>query len=98
MCLSIAVGLLLLVMLAGYLVLLKAGEQQGKTKIIGQIISWIVIVTALVGMLCTTAALHCRSGKYSYCKKGGKSQSCNYSGKSGKNQCSYKSKNQGSDK
>ena len=67
------VGVLLLVMLAGYLVLLKASAQEGKLKTIGQIISWIVIITASIGTICSTVAIHRYSRKsYSACYKKGK--------------------------
>lgn len=57
-------GILLLVMLAGYLVLVKAYSQKGSLKVIGQIISWMVIAIAFAGTICTTVNLHCRPGKY----------------------------------
>lgn len=63
MYLGLVIGILLVVMLAGYLVLVKAHSQKGGLKTIGQIISWIVIITAFAGTICTTAALHCRKGK-----------------------------------
>lgn len=70
MYMAMLVGVLLLLMLAGYLVLLKASAQEGKLKTIGQIISWIVIITAFIGMLCSTAAIHRYSNKsYSACCK-----------------------------
>lgn len=64
MCLGLNSGIFLIVMLAGYLVLVKAHGQKGGLKTIGQIISWIVIITAFAGTICTTVALHCRAGKY----------------------------------
>lgn len=89
MCLPLVVVLLLLAMLAGYMVLIKAYEQKDKLKLIGQIISWIVIVTAFVGMLCSTAAIHCHSKRYKgFCNKSYKSKQCSLSDKSKKAQCS----------
>lgn len=102
MCLTLAVGLLLLVMLAGYVALIKAYEQTGKLKVIGQIISWIVIVSAFLGMLCSAVAIHCPSRKYAgFCKKGAQSyqsKQCSYPGKSRKDNCPMNTYRQGSEK
>lgn len=70
MCLGLISGIFSIVMLAGYLVLVKAHVQKGGLKIIGQIISWIVIIMAFAGIICTTLVLHCRSGKSYYDKTG----------------------------
>ena len=70
MCTVLAVGLLLLAVLAGYMVLLKACAQEGKLKVIGQIISWIVIVIGFIGILCSVAAIHCYQGRGLFYKKG----------------------------
>ena len=77
MCLVLVVGLLLLVMLAGYLVLLRAYAQDGKLKTIGQIVSWVVIVTAFIGIVCSTVAIHSHSRKTYYHKK----RFCDYKAK-----------------
>lgn len=75
MYMAMLVGVLLLVMLAGYLVLLKASAEEGKLKTTGQIISWIVIITAFIGTICSTAAIHrCSRKSYSACYK--KSKCC----------------------
>ena len=75
MCLALVAGFLLVVMLVGYLVLLKASAQKGKLKTIGQIISWIVIIAAFIGMICSTVAVHRYSNKsYLACYK--KSKCC----------------------
>ena len=82
MCLALVAGFLLVVMLVGYLVLLKASAQKGKLKTIGQIISWIVIIAAFIGMICSTVAVHRYSNKsYLACYK--KSKCCIFSKQSG---------------
>lgn len=82
MYMAMLVGVLLLVMLAGYLVLLKASAQKGKLKTIGQIISWIVIITAFIGTICSAVAIHrCPKKSYSACYK--MSKCCIFSKQSG---------------
>ena len=66
---TLIMGFMLLVMLAGYFVLIKAHTQGGKLKTIGQVISWIVIITAFIGTVCSTAAIHFNLKPYCY-KKG----------------------------
>ena len=69
MCVTLIMGFMLLVILAGYLALIKAHTQGGKLKTIGQVISWIVIITAFIGTVCSTAAIHFNLKPYCY-KKG----------------------------